>query len=1185
MLCLCLAALFAPAAPTPDSSSSAWNRFHGALLADGGVVRCHSQPIIADGRIRFPDDLGTGADLLGATPSSGAGDTVTLVKGRWEGRRAVRLDAQPLRAPACVQPGQPFSVEMWFRKNGAGVHRGNDNATNGTLISEGNGYWDGWRITTSYPEGTFGFEIGRPQPARSAGLFGCGPLPDGVWHHVAATWDGKTMRLYLNGILAGSHSYSGGYTPGDVLRVGYADAGWGSVKLDVDCVILWRRALSSVEVLRSALYYVSVPNEQSSRLARAGELLHGGRPAEAARLCEAVIQTPRVAADVRALAMICLADCRRRLSDVGGAARALAVATQSGVSYHLRRTALSRLLAFAPSPQDVLPEPALRAWERTPLLDPRERWTLRLALMRRAMASGSAATTSRLVTQMLEDPDMDAAAKFEIRLMLAHVYRRSKQYVKARKEYEAIAADEQAPPAFRQYARMLVLRTLLQAEETAEARRVCQSMLADVEAPLASRYEAQLALQLIQHRRKSAASRRGIALVPLRTTTVRTVAPRIEIHVAPSGSDRNPGTRQKPLASWLRALAVIRRLKAQGALPRGGLAVTFHAGVYPVSTAVTITTAEAGTSSAPVVFRAAPGEKVVFRGGVRLRTFQPVRDPALLSRIRPDVRQHILELDLRAAGITDPGRLSPRGVGSEPRPCPELYWNGHPLTLARWPDAGWASTARIVQERNEHGGFTFEYEGERPSHWAGESNGWLFGYFGWLWADHGVKLASVDTTSHQLLTAHPSSYAPRQGMPWFAYNILAELDRPGEWYYDEDNSRILVYPPTDPSRAVVEYPTLDTPFVIVEGASHVRMEGLVFDLGRWNGIEVRNSSNILIAGCTVQRLRGTAVVIDGGRNCGVFGCELATLGRNGTWVRGGDRKTLQPAGHFVENCHIHDFSRWDRTYTPAAYVEGVGIRIAHNLIHDSPGHAMRIEGNDHLIEFNEVHHVVTETDDQGAVDMWFNPTYRGVVIRHNFFHHIGGGGDDRMRAGVRLDDAICGVLIYGNVFWKASQGLFGGVQIHGGKENEVVNNLFVDCKYAVSFSRWGPQRWNETIQSAAVRKFTTEDVDITSPPYSTRYPALAHLSERPDVNRIWGNMAVGCGDFLTRDGGSQETVDNLIALDDPGFVDRNRGSFALPLDSPVYGRSGFLPLPLSMIGRYPHPLSVPANREASRRLR
>ena len=227
------------------------------------------------------------------------------------------------------------------------------------------------------------------------------------------------------------------------------------------------------------------------------------------------------------------------------------------------------------------------------------------------------------------------------------------------------------------------------------------------------------------------------------------------------------------------------------------------------------------------------------------------------------------------------------------------------------------------------------------------------------------------------------------------------------------------------------------------------------------------------------------------------------MGRGGTRIVGGDRKTLAPGGHFVENCHIHDLSRIDHTYTPAIWMNGVGNRIAHNLMHDIRSSAIRLNGNDHLVEFNEIRDVVWESDDQGGADMFGNPTYRGNVFRWNYWHHIGDrprGGEEPHcgRAGIRLDDAISGVLIQGNVFYRCSGGKhgFGGVQIHGGKENVLDNNVFVECAAAVSFSPWGDTRWRKVVGKAL------DSPDIDKSLYLARYPDLARLGEDHDRNTV-----------------------------------------------------------------------------------
>ena len=53
---------------------------------------------------------------------------------------------------------------------------------------------------------------------------------------------------------------------------------------------------------------------------------------------------------------------------------------------------------------------------------------------------------------------------------------------------------------------------------------------------------------------------------------------------------------------------------------------------------------------------------------------------------------------------------------------------------------------------------------------------------------------------------------------------------------------------------------------------------------------------------------------EAGTRQGVVNCNIYNIGQGGVSLGGGDRITLTPAGNFVENCRIHDFNRWGRTY-------------------------------------------------------------------------------------------------------------------------------------------------------------------------------------------------------------------------------------------------------------------------------
>jgi len=1149
---LCL--VVAPALAGADGRSG-WERRKARLLDRPGLVRLYTfEDASAGGGLVRNAASDEGALRLDIVPFAGAPEErLTTIEGRWPGKPAVRIDRGVFSAEPFAVGSAGFTVSVWFRKNGPGALRGNGGSTDGTIVSIGGGYWDGFRVTTSYPANTFGFEIGRPQPSSSAGFFHAGPLPDGAWHHLCAAWDGRVMRLWLNGLPAGRMEYAGAFTPAPRFQIGYADAGWGSVKLDVDEVAVFERGLEPRDLLELALDGPA-PAGALAMLSAAAASAERGAWRDAAARYAGIVPMKGLSPEVRALARAGLAQCRRRAGDAAGAlVQSEALALDPAVPERFRVTARAELLEAVRDGSDALQPATLRALLAADA-GGRDRALLRLALAGALRARGQAAGAQTLETAALRDPALTPAERLAVAIRVGHALRAEGRHARARAVYGAAERMPGATPDVRAYLRLLAAHTLAAEKRYAAARSAYAALLRDPALLMGHALEARESLREVE---RLAAGRP--ARLPSDTRVALPAFPRpgVELWVAPGGSDAAPGTKQRPLATFAGAVRALRALRAKGGIPAGGAAVTFRGGDYPLHTTARLERADSGTAARPIVFRAATGERPRFLGGVTVRGLAPASGAAL-ERLPAEARGRVLRADLRAQGIGDLGALAPHGFGAPASPVVDLFVDGKPMTLARWPNQGWATTGRIVEAKTPEGGFAFAYEGDRPARWTGAKDGWLYGYWSWLWADYGLEIADIETASRTIRTRRQPAGEPRSGMPYIVLNLIEELDSPGEWYLDREEGALYLWPPAGWSdRSRVRLSLHAAPFVEMRDVAHVRLERLAFEEGRADGIVVEGGERVLIAGCTVARMGGTAVTIKGGRNHGVFGCHLHTLGRGGTSVAGGDRKTLTPSGHFVENCRIHDFSRWDRTYTPAVWTDGVGTRIAHNHIHHTPGHAMRLEGNDHLVGWNLVHDVVTETDDQGAVDIFYNPSYRGIVIRNNVWRRIGDGRDERMRAGVRLDDAICGVLITRNVFERASEGYFGGVQIHGGKDNMVDNNLFVDCKFGVSFSRWGAERWRRYLESEDFRRATRETVDIARPPYSTRYPDLARLRENPDVNVIWRNVAVRCGAFLTRDGGIQRAMDNVAARSAPPRLDP---------------RTGFTPFDTRDVGPYPHPL-------------
>jgi hypothetical protein len=503
-------------------------------------------------------------------------------------------------------------------------------------------------------------------------------------------------------------------------------------------------------------------------------------------------------------------------------------------------------------------------------------------------------------------------------------------------------------------------------------------------------------------------------------------------YISPKGNDGNPGTSAQPFLTLEAAQRAARAVIAAG-IPSGGIVIYLRSGIYPRAASFALLEADSGRAGRHVAYKAYGTEKVRIIGGVRINgaCFVP----------RSGVPSGILVYDLAGHGIKDYGQLRPRGgFGPDANAPMELSLDGVPMSLAG------TDTLRIGQSgKILYGGL------------ASADNlidhGWVHGNLGAFWYNELLKVASYNAATHEIGLATAPKYGVKPDRFYRIVNLLEELTEPGEYFIDRATGCLYLVPPegADLANADIVVPMMEQPLLTLTGTSYVRFEKLTLEAVRGDGVRIEGGSDCCLSKCTLRNVGRSGAVVSGSRN-GLEDCTVAHAGERGACLMGGDRATLKPAENFVRHCDFQNWGRWVRTSKVAVHVEGVGQIVAHNTMHGAPHQAIWYFGNNHTIEFNDIHHVCQETADAGAIYAGRSWDQRGTVIRYNFIHDLASPYTPWEIFGVYLDDAQSGTEVYGNVFVR----IRGIAMLNaGGRDNHFSNNIVVGCYTAHRADRRG----------------------------------------------------------------------------------------------------------------------------------
>ncbi|HYH56277.1 MAG TPA: right-handed parallel beta-helix repeat-containing protein, partial [Anseongella sp.] len=359
------------------------------------------------------------------------------------------------------------------------------------------------------------------------------------------------------------------------------------------------------------------------------------------------------------------------------------------------------------------------------------------------------------------------------------------------------------------------------------------------------------------------------------------------VHVAPSGDNKNPGTREQPLATIGAALEQARQLrkKQQSPVP---VEIRVAQGTYFLEKPLELTGEDAGTEGAPLLIKGEGRVRPVLSGGLELPAFEKVSDKLWKIEI-PDIARY--------GG----------SIG-------QLFVNGKRAVRARTPNEGRLfKTGPVSETIIDTGG------NSRPQVAVQKIN---------LTAGQSAVLDSVPPAdrAHVIVSVHHAwdrtrkpiqAFSPRDsavfitGRPMHPWNTLdnssqfifenakAFLDAPGEWFLEPSGT--LFYVPREGERigdspAIV--PVLDQ-LLVIRGeenrkAAHIRFENLSFRFTRYR-MPFRGNEPAQAAAPT-----DAALMLDYAEDIRFSNCEIAHTGNNAVWFR------TSCSGSGITRSYLHD---------------------------------------------------------------------------------------------------------------------------------------------------------------------------------------------------------------------------------------------------------------------------------------
>ncbi len=201
------------------------------------------------------------------------------------GLAALQLDQDPMET-AVFDGRDGFTAEAWIRWHSAGSIVGANDANASTLMALGSGVHEGFAVMLQQPAGVLSVQFGQQQLIGSVFAVSLTRVAPEVWTHIATSWDGKEVRLYVNGLLSAVAVWDRQFSEArshSRFRIGYTGNGAGALRFDLGETAIFTGALTAPDIWKLAMRPMA---DQQHTVMAAREALAKGDPQQAMLLLE-----------------------------------------------------------------------------------------------------------------------------------------------------------------------------------------------------------------------------------------------------------------------------------------------------------------------------------------------------------------------------------------------------------------------------------------------------------------------------------------------------------------------------------------------------------------------------------------------------------------------------------------------------------------------------------------------------------------------------------------------------------------------------------------------------------------------------------------------------------------------------------------------------------------------------------